>query len=212
MYGVAIQLDDKASPFLRALELGLEPGRLAPVAGESGRKIVADHLLKLSAARHRGDAPSDFYGEAAAATAWQPDGSGVIISIHKTGVAQRYFGGPIAPVNAARLAIPARSEAIGKRPREFSNLELVFFRETLALAERESSDVRIVKDRRKGREGQLRLRRGQERGGAVMFWLVERVDQDPDPTVLPAEETLSAAIYGDLSRYVERLEARRAGS
>lgn len=210
MYSLSIQVDDQVSLQLRAIDVGVELAALAPIAGESGKQVVVNHLLGLSAARHRSDSTGDFYGEAAAATNYQPSGDGLVISINKAGIAQRYFGGRIDPVNVSRLAIPARTESRGKRPREFSNLEVVFFRETMALVERQSTDLRIVKDRRKGREGQLRAQRGQERGSLVMFWLVPFVDQQPDPEVLPDESAIMGAVYARIEQHIARLEDRRA--
>lgn len=205
MYSLSIQVEDKATSLLRALDAGMATEEINALIGESGKQVVVNHLLDLASSRHRADARFDFYGEAAAATTFVDSDAGAIISINKDGIAQRYFGGRIEPDDAARLAIPARSEAVGKRPKEFSNLQVVFFRETMALVERESSDIRITKDRRKGKQGQLRIERGQERGGVVMFWLVESVDQGPDTSVLPDPDDLLSAVYDRLDRHVGRL-------
>lgn len=211
MYSLSIQVEDKATPLLHALQAEMESGALTSLIGEVGKQVFVNHFLDLAGSRHRSDSSGDFYGEAAAATTFADTGDGVIISINKAGIAQRYFGGHIAPVNASRLAIPARSETIGKRPREFSNLQVVFFRETMALVERESTDISIAPDRRKGRQGQLRVKRKQERGGVVMFWLVEGVDQAPDLSVLPDSDEILSAVYQRLERHLDRV-AEREGS
>ena len=97
---------------------------------------------------------------------------------------------------------------IGRRPREFSNLEVIFFEHGGALVERESTDISTALDRRKGREGQRRVKRGAERGGGVLFWLVPKVHQDPDDAVLPAARTLLNVVFDDVAEYVDRVISR----
>lgn len=209
MYTISITVDAAdAGAFLAGLQAGIAPERMKLVAGRAATNHTSRHLLALSGQRHRAVSPTDFYGEAAASTRYEIVDDGVMVGVHRTGIAQRFHGGDIEPVNARLLAIPARDEAIGRRPREFSNLEVIFFEHGGALVERESTDISTALDRRKGREGQRRVKRGAERGGGVLFWLVPKVHQDPDDAVLPAARTLLNVVFDDVAEYVDRVISR----
>lgn len=205
MYGISIDITDNASPSLAAVfnEVGAQKG-LREVAGRQGRNTVREHLFKLDAERENalGGKRTHFYSNAANSTNFRLVDDGVVIAINHTGLAQRYFGGPIRPVNSTYLAIPARAEAHGKRPREFSNLEIVFGRgrRPVGLAETRSTDIKL----RKKKDGTVRVTPGQERGGLMMFWLVKEAYQAEDPTVLPTAGVLGGQILERVTKYMER--------
>jgi hypothetical protein len=57
----------------------------------------------------------------------------------------------------------------------------------------------MQKDRRKGREGQMRTKKGREITGGVYYWLVPKAYIKQDKSVLPTERVLldSALVYAD---------------
>ena len=81
-------------------------------------------------------------------------------------VALRYFGGTVTPKMADYLAIPARTEAYNKSPRDFSDLRLIFFTKpdgskTMALAEIDQQALTW----RKSRKG---VKKGEGRAGFLL--------------------------------------------
>jgi hypothetical protein len=112
------------------------------------RTLVQDHLGALDAnrANQLGGKRTHFYAAAARGVSYATGSEGVDISIHQTGIAQRYFGGTIKPVNSKYLTIPADPESYGHRAGEFNNLMLLWGKNgPYALAERESQDISIRK-------------------------------------------------------------------
>ena len=48
-------------------------------------------------------------------------------------------------------------------------------------------------------------------GGQVVYWLVRKVTQQADPSVLPTNEELGAAVVAALDSYLQRQAARNQG-
>jgi hypothetical protein len=187
------------------------------VMGRAIRNVIVDHFVEIAndSAHHRtarafGAPPTGVYEQAARGTS-QPEVSseGVAISIHQVAIAQRFFGGPIQPVNAKFLAIPARSEAYGKRPREFDNLRAIIFKSGAgALVQRDASVTRSGDRGSRRIAGLAGMHEGESLGGLVFFWLVKQVVQPPDPTVLPTEDEMLNAAVENAQQYIERLWSR----
>lgn len=203
MYGASITITrDNATPFMRQLMASIQPAKVIPIAGRAGRNLLREHLFKLADDRHRGiRGTGNFYGSAARSTQFDQDGNDVVLSINHTGIAQRYFGGRITPVNSKWLTIPANDEAAGKRAGEFTNLEAVFNSAAnfYALVERQADTISF----RKTKKG-VRVKTTGQSGGRIMFWLRKSVFQQPDPTVLPDTRTLLGAVMNELNIYVLR--------
>lgn len=201
MPGLAIVLKDDATPAVLAIQAGIAPSRLRPIVGRAGVNVVRKHLFKLDRARANalGGKRTHFYAAAARSTHFRNTDAGVVVSISHIGIAQRYFGGTIRPVNAKRLAIPARREAHGRRPREFNSLRAIYFRSTgsVALVEAEQTQIGYT---RKGK-----IRRGTRKGGGVMYWLVKEVTQKGDKKVLPPDRQLANGIAASLDSYINTL-------
>lgn len=105
-----------------------------------------------------------------------------------TPVALRAFGGTVTPKLAKYLAIPARTEAYGKSPREFDNLRPHKFRSgSLALVEADHS----------------RLDDRKEYGGGVYFWLTESATIRANPDVLPSDDEVTGEVIDALAIYIE---------
>lgn len=195
------------------------------IMGRAVANTLRDHFVQIAqdsehhkTARGSGVAPSGVYEEAARGVQ-QPEleSDGVSVSINQVAIAQRLFGGDIEPVSAKFLAIPARSESYGKRPREFDNLQLILFPSgAAALVEREAG---VVRGGRRGGEkgagakkvaGISSRRKGDEMGGLVYFWLVKQVHQEPDPTVLPEESEMLDAAFINAQQFIDQVWERRA--
>jgi hypothetical protein len=133
--------------------------------------------------------------------------------VHQVGFALRYHGGTVKPVNARLLTIPARAEAYQKRAGEFSDLEFLFGkgRRPIALIRRHQTQISIGKDRRKGRQGKMRVKQGKSMGGEIMFWLVEKTEHMADQTIIPDDNTLLRVVREAGTQYLDRLEQRREG-
>ncbi|MDD5676581.1 MAG: hypothetical protein PHW60_01140 [Kiritimatiellae bacterium] len=207
MITIEISKDD-ASPALDRLQDSLEGPAIQESMGRAGVNLLQDHFKTLADERHRDAAPHNFYADAARSTHHFTTHDSVILSISKTGIAQRYFGGTIKPVNAKYLTISARDETVGRRAREFNNLEMLFGRNgPYALAERQSTDIRWRSAKaQKGwahNPGKYRYAAaGATRGGGIFFWLVESVTQESDPTVLPEMETILEVVRQAASDYI----------
>jgi hypothetical protein len=194
-------------------------GRQADVALAAARG-AADrtrrHLYNLDERSPR----SHFYS-AAAKSIEEPriEGQGASFVITKVGLAQRYFGGHIEAGKGASsaggaltkyLAIPARDETENKTPGEFDDLIFVPRGNGKAML------VQALQTSIVGKRGQT-LKHPERRsdqnttGGLVMFWLVSAVDQEPDPTVLPADEDLSEAARYHGEQYLARLLETQPG-
>jgi hypothetical protein len=156
------------------------------IMGRAVRNVIVTHFVEIAndsahhkTARSLGAASTGVYEEAARGTS-QPDVSseGVTISIHQVAIAQRFFGGTIQPVTAKFLAIPARSETYGKRPREFENLRFILFKS--------GAGALVSKEAPEGTR-RTRIAGSSQQLGLIFFWLVKQVTQQPDPTVLPTK-------------------------
>ena len=119
--------------------------------------------------------------------------NGVEVAINHVGIAQRYFGGTIKPVNKKRLTIPADADAYGRRAREFGKLDMVFGRKGV---------VGLAKPRRG------KAKRGQ-RAGKILYWLVKSVTQEADKTVLPKDRDILDHVAGAVKAHLEMQERRR---
>jgi len=200
MLGIHIQTKDAATEVITDLEKDIEPDRVAPIIGRAGVNHIKGHLVSLdnSRANRLGGKRTHFYASAARSTNFQITSEGVVISINHVGVAQRYFGGTIRPVNAKRLTIPASAEAYGKRAGEFGKLEPVFGRNGIV-------GLRRPKHKTAGRTRQGRY----TRGGEILFWLVKSATQAADKSVLPTEAELGAEVREQVGTYIERQKNRK---
>jgi hypothetical protein len=175
---------------------------------------LANDSLHHRSAQALGAAPTGFY-ERAAKGVQQPDiqNDGLSVSINAVGIARRLFGGTFGPVNAKFLALPARTESYGKRPREFDNLRAIIFPggKFGVLVERTATVLRGGKRGARRVAGSLAGKsKGDEIGGGVFFWLVKQVTQAADPTVIPTEEHMIDPALENARSYLERLWEREA--
>lgn len=181
-----LTMDDLATPTLRRRIDLLSPQRFAAAVGVSVYKLFRAHFRALGPNK-KGWPSTGFWRDAANATNWQAVAGGVKISIAKIGVRQRLQGGEIHPVNAQALTIPISTEAYGHTAADFPGAFLLKTKKGAYIVQYTSG---------KGKHAIFNF----------LFKLVQSVDQEPDPNVIPSsEETLDTAakavirsITGDL--------------
>ncbi len=207
MSGVAVIIDT-ASPLLNRLQTAAKGAGLAVVAGHAVANLTKEHLIALDAERHRFG--RHYYLQAAKSVHSRATGeSTVAVSIAQTGFRQRLRGGTILP-KKKYLTLPANPEAAGKRAGEFNDLDFGMAMDDNgsirpALVRRASSAVSFTRRKRKDGSVKYTVKPTELRGGEVMFWLVRKVSQRADPTVLPAGPLLQATADNAIVRRIDRL-------
>jgi hypothetical protein len=209
---ILIQTDDQATKVVAEVRDALSRDDVKRVMGRAIVQALKAHFNRLDVERANslGGGRTHFYRRASSGVQ-QPEmlSDGLKVSINKTGIAQRYFGGTITAGQSGSgkkfLTIPARAEAYGKRAGEFHNLRVLFGAggKPVALVER---DAAAVQRTRKG----IFKERG-EVGGGIFFWLVKSVFQKPDPSVLPTADEMVTPALNAATAYMQRLWARQAG-
>jgi hypothetical protein len=163
---------------LEPLSQVMDTDHINAIISTPAKNLTREHLYKLSNERHRQGVGLNFYADAADSVSTETLPDGVEIRIDKAGIAQRYYGGDIEPVNRSHLWIPAKdSPAEGRVPREFWPFDKVVFTE-------------------KGQGFAIKE-------GEILFWLVSHVHQDPDPSVLPTTEQYKDRILAAVSPYID---------
>jgi len=183
---VAISVDivsDDASPALEALQDVLGPEVLHQAIADSAEIVVRRHLL-ANGTNKRGWPSTGFWGEAERKTTARFDDEAATISINKIGVRQRYHGGPILPVNTRALTIPISRESYGKTASDFPDAFLL-----------KTEDKAFIAQRIPATRAKSALQ--------FLFLLSKGVDQKPDPSVIPDDETLTQDAMDAVSRAVE---------
>ena len=169
---------------VRALTAGLARKRDVNAAvGRAAGQLTRKHLYELANTRHRSNVGLNFYEDAADSVGHRDLGGAVEIRIDKAGAAQRFYGGRIEAVNYSHLWIPIEgSEAEDRASGEFSDLVPIISPVT-------NKGVAL-------------------KGDKVLFALVESVDQDKDPSVLPTSDEYAEVSTEAINLLVDRLLAR----
>jgi len=212
-YGASIRIkSDTATPAVARVRAMLASTELGEVLARGAQNVVSEHLVKYDQ-----DHPNRYAGAGAQRThtflaaARNTHGSltakGIRVTIVSPAISLHYHGGDVLPVTARLLAIPIdpthpaadpeAAQAYGSAPRKFSHLRLVMYGKTGvgALVGRARTNIKIGADRRKGREGQQRIKQGATiEGGGIFYWLVKSATISPHPDVLPTTDRLLAGI------------------
>lgn len=197
--GILITATDTAGPAAKRVGAVLVPARLNRVIGRAATTSVQTHLYAYNRSHPNrlGGRRTNFYAGAGDGTNFKVvSDTSIVVSIPHVGIAQRYYGGTIRPKTAQYLTIPARTEAHGKRAREFPDLEVLRRAgsgEPFALARKVNGAA---------------VARG---GGEILFWLKKEITQRPDPSVLPSDDVLGAAVQKDVNSVVNRAIGGSAG-
>ncbi len=204
---IRLDLQDYASPVVRAVVRGIAPERVNPVVGRSAVNTIRAHLFAANRTRPNalGGTRTNFYASAARGTSFESVGDGAVVSIAQVGIRQRVLGGTIKPKTGKFLTIPVAPQAHGKRAREFGDLEVIFGPggQPVALATKGTRTLSITQNK----AGKI-VKRLEGRRGVILFRLVRSVTQRPDPSVLPSETTLQDNIGRDVSAHLNRLVDR----
>lgn len=173
---------DTATPAIRRLVVRASGRSAFAAMAASVANLIREHLVRKDQIPNRlGGTRTHFYAAAARGTNWTAGDNSAEVTIAKDGIRQRLLGGTIRPVNRKFLTVPVSPLAHGRTAAEFgAELRLVVFGGTASNA---------------NAFGMLVLGRGAVAN--VLYLLVRKVTQAPDPTVLPtdqeiADEALSA--------------------
>ena len=200
MSGLAFTLDltDGITPRLRQIMGDFEPGRLARIIGKSATQRIQMHLESLDQEGNAmGGTRTHYYSDQAGATHWVELSGGVIIHVGQPnrGLSLHFRGGDLGPEhlrNAKHFAIPARAEAHGKVPGDFTGLVMLYGRNgPYALAYHEAAP----RDRKDGK-GKVKDRTPGQGFGEVLFWLTQHIHFEADSHVLPTDEDVQMAVVG----------------
>lgn len=202
----SIDIKDNATPAVkRVLEAASGPN-INAVAGRAGVNRIQQHLFALNGSRPNklGGKRTNFWAQCARSTSFVLVPEGALASINQIGFRQRLEGGVISARNAKFLTIPAIAEAYGKRAGEFHNLRFAIVGGKPALIEAEHSGVSF----RTGTRGAGKVKATLNLGGKVYFWLKRSVRQNADPSVMPTNDEMGAAVVTALESYVKRVTER----
>ncbi len=195
-----VDITDRATPLLQELGGRLQDRRrMHKAIATAALPVVERKFVENSSTnRNRFGTRGGFWNRMLSGTYATGDDSSAIIRMPRE-VALRYFGGTVTPKASKNLAIPARAEAYGKSPRDFSDLRFVMFRSgAKALVQADQSKIGY----RKGKRGQTTVR-GPERGGLVFYWLVTEATITGDRDLLPTPEELADAAIESLRNYLD---------
>jgi hypothetical protein len=214
MSGVTVRLDE-ATPLLERVKSEAAARGLALVAARAVGGLVKEHLYGLDVQRHRYG--NHFYRQAGDSVTTGAAPQGAVVSITQTGFRQRLFGGVITAKNVRYLTIPVAPEAHGHRAREFNDLDFAMAYDAEldclrpALVRRAST---LIKHRRVKTKGVVTFKASAIATlmPQVMYWLVRSVEQQPDSTVLPHGEQMSAVAVRTIEGRLARLALRSARS
>src|SRR5438128_2867797 len=116
---IRVNITETARRLLAEVGEALSEENVLKVAGRAVANTGRENFQKLEEERpnKQGFHRQHFWSGARRATR-NPVSAGahaVLVEVDKAGVALRYFGGVVKPVNAKALTIPATDEAYGKR-------------------------------------------------------------------------------------------------
>jgi hypothetical protein len=166
--------------------LKMKGARLNKQIARGVQQLFQSHLFAMDGihVNKLGGPRTHFYGDAAKATSGAGDDAGATITIAQQGMRQRVYGGTIRAQNGKYLTIPLRSEAYGKRAREFGDLQFVKLSGGRALLiAGGGTGLRLNK------KGEAVTKKGLEEGLA-MYLLVPEVTQRADRSLLPSAEQI----------------------
>ncbi len=197
-----VDITDTAGPALAGLESALSPLAVAKEIGAAEELLFKAHF-ENAPGNKAGYPTTDFWKDASAATNAKASPNSVVISVNQIGVRQRLQGGDIFPTGDHKyLAIPAREETYGHAPSEFDNLKVGYSRRgAYALVENAAPKINWGKQNKAG----VRDFSTEVVGGGVFFWLVKSVHQEPDPTVIPADQDIMQVASETIDAIVDRV-------
>ncbi len=201
---ISFTLRDDVTPFVHRVRTDIRPNRtMHRYMADEARAEVRSNFAILAGEEHNamGAPSSGFWQRMIDGTVALSTEEAAIVRMPRE-IAQRFYGGPISPIAGKYLAIPARTEAYNKSPRQFDDLRFVPLGPGRGmLVQRAQTQLTPFKSGK--RKGQIKS--VEETGGGVFYWLVSGVTQRPNPRVLPANEVLGAAALRGFGTYLQTL-------
>jgi hypothetical protein len=204
---VLITVKESPASKLRKLERALNSqAEMHEFVARVCQQEVRGYLFALNRSRPNaiGGRRTNFWEQAAKSTTAYSDAKTARVSITKIGMAQRYYGGTIKPVNKTYLTIPARPEAHGHVASDFPLRFVKFGRAPNAPAALVTTE-RVAGRSRVAGSG-VKTSRTSVLSGKIMFWLSKGVTQAPDPDVIPSDARLKEVISRELVSFLGVLE------
>jgi hypothetical protein len=173
---------------------------------------VSDHLLGLNSRSPN----TSFYGRAARSTQVTADDGQGLVSITHRGLALRYYGGRVLPVNVKNLAIPSDDVPLAGnegrlRPKEMGVLAFIPKRGMDVSATTgylvEGEEKTITRGKNKGGK-----RIVPKAGGKLLYTLRAWTDHNADESVIPSTAVLLASAKDAGEYYIESATQNRGDS
>lgn len=163
---------------------------------EGALPVVQRQLLENSRTnRNKFGARGGFWQRMLAATRAGSDAEAGFISMPRE-VALRVYGGTVVPRVSKLLAIPARTEAYGKSPRQFADLHFIPTAKGGLLVQNDATRIK----RKKRKAG---VQAGETVGGGVFYFLVKRATIAPNRSLLPTDKEILTGASRGLKTWLE---------
>lgn len=183
---------DTATPELERILDKTAPDKLARTIAEPLEGYWRRHLAALPSNK-RGWPSTGFWEQASRAVVGSPEGGTVMLRCNKQGVRQRYHGGTISAVNAKALTIPISPVSYGRRASEFPGLFLLKTKKGAYLVQRGEAIGATGNTKAAGRGGNNDRR--QRANLIFLFKLMQSVDQDANPAVIPGDDDMLSVAH-----------------
>ena len=211
---VEVDIIDEVRPALEKLKGTVRADRVSMVAARGAAIMLRAFFQNLENTRPNKDGfPRQHFWAQVRRGVQTPKvmGQSAVVSINHVGLGQRYYGGEIKPKNGSKfLTIPWRSEAYGKRAREFTNLVFRIVEGIGPALVIGTGGTKRESVNKKGDKKTVGVKGGQE--GLVMYLLRRKVVQRPDPSVMPTKEEFGQVILKSVTDFLNRLLARQNAS
>lgn len=210
---ISVNLNDGATPTVRSMIASLAGPELVKAGAGEVRIDLREHFAMLDRTRPNKNAwpRQHLYADVRQSvnTPIVHSPTTATVNITHLAINQRLLGGYIFPKNGKKyLTLPARPEAYGKRAAEIPGLQFGFAMNkygNLAPALVQTA-AQSVKFGRTKKDGTRTVTPGAY--GDAYFFLVKKVFQPADPSVLPTDAKIGAAAQRGATVYAEAMADR----
>lgn len=210
---VEITISGPALDLLKAQRAALDSDGAKHAAGRGCRRLLMDYFHNLDRSRPNaaGGKRTHFYASAARNISYVVDDAGAVVTIHQQGIAQRYYGGEIKPVNSRYLTIPVDPSAYGRRAGEFDNLSVQWGLtkggrpRPMFLVQDTHYKYKTGKNRKTGVK---EVKSAEYKAGKIMYYLALSVHQEADKSVLPSDDLINQAAMNSITDYILTVQRR----